>query len=180
MGDFNLSSKISQDVQKLEELCQTQKFIALKEITRVISNNQLDHILSDKQFLGKYFATSYYNFISDHKTITIRIGINTEFTINALEKINFHSELHMKEKIPEDEVFIVNDKTTTNVNIIDTYKRRFQNPDMSTSWLNSCLQLILAAFEHFLPEDEFKSPLGITLQSILSLNSNQPIDPTQI
>ena len=47
MGDFNLSSKIPEDKRKLERLCGSSKFCVLKEITRVISDNQLDHILAD-------------------------------------------------------------------------------------------------------------------------------------
>ena len=44
MGDFNLSHRHEQDQEKLKSLCQEGKYSALKEITRAISNNQLDYI----------------------------------------------------------------------------------------------------------------------------------------
>ena len=78
LGDFNLSPRIPKDVQKIEALCETEKYVALKEVTRVISNNQVDHVLADKSFQGKCLATSYYNFISDHKSIVIRMAIRSE------------------------------------------------------------------------------------------------------
>jgi endonuclease/exonuclease/phosphatase family metal-dependent hydrolase len=63
MGDFNLSVRKSSDLKKLEALCQETKFMALKEITRSASNNQLDHILLEKTFKNRFYATSYHNFI---------------------------------------------------------------------------------------------------------------------
>ena len=46
MGDFNLSHRNLDDQEKIVNLCQGQKTSVLHEITRSISNNQLDYIQS--------------------------------------------------------------------------------------------------------------------------------------
>ena len=68
-------------------------------------------------------------------------------------------------------------KTTGNRRI---FKRRIQNPDMSTCWLNSCLQLILSGFDHSQLEFHFQSELGTELLSLINTNQNESIDPTTI
>ena len=43
------------------------------------------------------YATSFNNFISDHKTITVRVGLNqNEFTKEFKMKITFDKESHLK------------------------------------------------------------------------------------
>ena len=76
MGDFNLSHRIFNDQQKIIGLCKKSKVSVLSEITRSISNNQLDYILIDEILKAICFVTSFNNFISDHKSITARIGLN--------------------------------------------------------------------------------------------------------
>ena len=76
MGDFNLSHRIDSHQEKLKALCNNSKENILKEITRSISNNQLDYVLVSRTLKENCFATSYYNFISDHKSIALRIGVN--------------------------------------------------------------------------------------------------------
>ena len=99
MGDYNLSHRIARDQQKLHELCQESKSNVLREITRSISNNQLDYILLDKTLEENSFVTSFNNFISDHKTITARIGLNeNRITEEILSKLTFNSESHLKAK----------------------------------------------------------------------------------
>ena len=81
MGDFNLSHRIKEDQRKIENLCQESKISLLREITRAISNNQLDYILADKEFIKNCFVTSYNNFISDHNSTVLRVALNgNEFT----------------------------------------------------------------------------------------------------
>ena len=234
MGDFNLSPKIPDDKGKLERLCGSSKFCVLKEITRVISDNQLDHILADKAFEDKCFATSYFNFISDHKSIVVRVAVNSEFTDEILEKISFESELHMKKKRETKDKTATNiqekivspkslqdtneteagiskkteDKTATNSlekivfpkslqdknkteaaisqknspKTVTTAKfsRRFNNPDLSTCWLNSCLQLILSGFDHSSEELHFDSELGLSLNDLVNVEPSRSLDPTDI
>ena len=68
-------------------------------ITREASNNQPDHILVDKNFEETCFATSFFNFISDHNSIVVRLGgLSNEFTSETLKKFHFDSELHLKSK----------------------------------------------------------------------------------
>ena len=64
MGDLNLSHRSKDDQVKIQDLCQETKSSYLREITRTISNNQLDYILGDKSFSDRCFVTSYKNFIS--------------------------------------------------------------------------------------------------------------------
>ena len=55
------------------------------------------------------------------------------------------------------------------------FRRRIINPDMASCWLNSCLQLILTAFDHSESDIEFFSELGKEFKKIQRLSS---IDPT--
>ena len=64
------------DRAKIQYLCESTKVNALHEITRSIINNKWDYILLDKKFVKHCFVTSYINFISDHKSICVRVGIN--------------------------------------------------------------------------------------------------------
>ena len=103
MGDLNLSSRVVEDRGKINQLCEDKKISALKEITRSISNNQLDHILIDRKISEISFVTSYHNFISDHNSIIIRIGLGkNKFTDEFKELLTFDREYHMKYKILED------------------------------------------------------------------------------
>ena len=75
MGDFNLSHRIPEDRKKIENICNPRKSSILHEITRKQSINQLDYVLVEKDLVDKCFTTSYNNFISDHNSITLRIGL---------------------------------------------------------------------------------------------------------
>ena len=96
LGDFNLTRKLSSDLKKLEMLCESDKYLALDEITRRASNNQPDHIIIKKIFEKFCYVTSYHNFISDHKSIVFRLGdLGNNFSKDTLVKINFDSEAHL-------------------------------------------------------------------------------------
>ena len=83
--------------KKLKQLCNKDKYIALNEIT-TIQCNQLDHVLAYKALKKILYATSFFNFISDHKSIIARIGLKkNEFSKQFLENLHFDSEKHMKE-----------------------------------------------------------------------------------
>ena len=103
MGDFNLSHRNEKDQEKLNVLCQLKKFSALAEITRAISNNQLDYILIDNQLRTNFFVTSYNNFISDHKTVICRIGLDDNKILDAIkQKMFFDKESHLKVRKSDD------------------------------------------------------------------------------
>ena len=105
MGDLNLSSRVEEDRRKIDQLCGNKKISALKEITRSISNNQLDHILINEDISKMSFVTSYHNFISDHNSITIRIGLGrNSFTDKMKEWLTFDIEYHMKGKEAADTI----------------------------------------------------------------------------
>ena len=69
---------------------------------------------------------------------------------------------------------------STRTEVVTQWSRRFQNPDLSTCWLNSCLQLILASLDHAHVENQFQSELGIMLSDLTKLDPGQSIDPTNI
>ena len=104
MGDFNLSHRLPKDQLKVIALCQETKVDALNEITRCISNNQLDYILINLHLIKICFATNFHNFISDHKTITARIGLNGNMFSNEFElRQTFDRESHLKSKHTEED-----------------------------------------------------------------------------
>ena len=99
MGDFNLSHRVMHDKEKLKKLCEDSKVSALCEITRSVSRNQLDYILIDNLLNESCYVTSYNNFISDHKSVTARIGLDgNEFTKEFKIRLTFDSESHLKSK----------------------------------------------------------------------------------
>ena len=192
VGDLNLSTGNSEDKRKLELLCSDDKFLALKEVTRLRSGKQIDHIIAMNEFQNNCFCTSYINFCSDHKAIIARMG--DEFTQEFLRKTTFSSEKHQKEttqmsetkKTPESEhrspkkmkmskhsrMSTVSarskspkgnkDKNENNLRDKE-FHRRFMNPDSSTCWLNSCLQLLLNGIDQMPYSPHFSSPLGLEL-----------------
>ena len=176
MGDFNLTFKKEGEQRKIDSLCKSDKYMALKEITRIQSNNQPDHILVDKKFKKHCFATSYFNFASDHKSIVVRLGEEgNELTPEALQRIHFDEELHLKSKKPEKEKGYINLEPRKENN--SSYRRKFLNPDSASCWLNSCLHLLLVAFDHSEWNTEIFSEFGKELYSMKCSNS---IDPTTI
>ena len=202
MGDLNLSHRIEKDQSKVSKLCQNTKVSALNEITRSISNNQLDYILMDEILRRSSFVTSYHNFISDHKSITARVGLNgNQFTCEFKVKLTFDRESHKKSNQTQesekntldqssnlmsdhnsDDSF---DSNTSSQNILNmeqtarqVFARKFQNVDMATCWLNSCLQLILAAFDHLDSQTFLTSELGIELMQLMTNEKENSLDPT--
>ena len=171
-GDFNLSHRIIADKKKLKDLCQETKVSMLHEITRSQSINQLDYILVDAILEPICFVTSFNNFISDHKSVTVRIGLHgSKITDEIKAKINFDKEFHLKAKITgssetdsTDSTNSANDATDTEgnysldedlnaeqsekINLDGAFERKFRNADMATCWLNACLQLMLIAIDH--------------------------------
>ena len=86
MGDLNLLPKSPKDLKKLKTLCGNEKSISLQEITRTLSGNQPDHILIKKQIEKFCYVTSYFNFISDHNSIVVRIGDETNLLTKEAEE----------------------------------------------------------------------------------------------
>ena len=88
IGDLNLNPRDSTQLNHLKLLCKEDKYLALKELTTRY-NNQLEHIVVNTTLKPFVYATSYFNLISDHKTVTIRFGIeNNQFTEAFLKKIS--------------------------------------------------------------------------------------------
>ena len=72
--------------------------MALQEATTV-NNNQLDHILISLSLKPFRFATSYFNFGSDHKPICLRMSSSDNaFSETFLQNINFDADLHLRKR----------------------------------------------------------------------------------
>ena len=152
MGDFNLSPRKETDKKKILDLCEPNRYQALNEITRRDSSNQLDHILVDKMFETCCFTTSFFNFISDHKSIVVRIGENgNELSDGIKSRIHFDSESHLKTnpKMHDERGHEYEQEEVVESNTIKVFERRIVNPDLSLSscWLNACLQMLLIAMD---------------------------------
>jgi hypothetical protein len=195
-------------------LCQETKTSYLNEITRTVSNNLLDYILIDNEFLEKYFVTSYNNFISDHNSTVLRFGLDeNEFTNEIKERITFDMESHLKRKMTERnsegsstssgsenlsheslcsmasdisehsgsiKYDIESDDQDVNVVQDQKFMRKFKNTDMSSCWLNSCIQLILSAMDHSESQDIFTSELGMELLHLQRSEQSSSLDSINV
>ena len=165
MGDINLSYKSPTDQKKLDIFRSYEMKMLLKEITRRLTDSQLDHIFVKEGFEKFCYATSYFNFISDHNSIVIRIGNeNNLITQEAKERIYFSEDMHLKNidhsKEGEETRFDASLNTKDieeNVQNCEQFKRRILNPDASSCWLNACLQLLSTALEHVKQQHELNS-----------------------
>lgn len=98
IGDLNLDPARVDDQSKLGDLCGKKRDRILNELT-TDQYSQLDHILLDKSRKQDNFSTSFYQFTSDHKCITVRLP--NIFKNNKQSK-KFKQRLHfdqMKETI---------------------------------------------------------------------------------
>ena len=209
LGDLNLSHRVKSDQAKLTTLCGTSKVNILDEITRSVSNNQLDYIVADKNLVEKSYATSFHNFISDHKSITLRVGLHqNEFSEEFKMRISFDQESHLKSKKVESPVTCSDSTKSTDdgdasmsslvkssssdtsvlegivpmgIDRSQVFSRRFRNVDLSTCWLNSVLQLILNAFDYSaLPPGSFTSELGQEVLKLINSDQANALDPSQV
>jgi hypothetical protein len=168
-----------------------------------------------------WFVTSYNNFISDHKSITARIGLNeNQLTDEVKQRLTFDRESHMKTKRKDEtkerstsdnedssldqslcsnlsETFTEGQSfdNSSEENLADeqspqqenssnqslqTFRRMFQNQDMATCWLNSCLQLLLVLIDHSDPPVSFTSDLGNALMQLKQNVKGNILDPTSV
>lgn len=181
MGDLNLSNRCSDDQEKLLKLCGLKKISFLQEITHSSNINQLDYILINKDLKPHCFATSYYNFISDHNTIVARIGSEENLIdANVKQRITFNKEKHLKRNKEE----VIREKTVKDKSLSpESHRlvRKFKNPDLRSCWLNSCLQLILTGldYDEDMVESMYSSNLGKLLLKIRS-ETDRSINPMAI
>ena len=102
LGDLNLNPRIPLEKKYLKKICGEDKYISLNENTR--ENNQLDHILVKKTLRPLVFTTSFVNFVSDHKTLTLRIGLQgNKFTKEFLQKCSFTDACNLSNDLKEDD-----------------------------------------------------------------------------
>ena len=98
IGDLNLNVSNLEDKKKLDIITGDSRFMALREST-TINHHQLDHILLEKSMRENTYATSFFNFSSDHKSICLRIASEeNEFNESFKERIFFNSDFHNKKR----------------------------------------------------------------------------------
>ena len=101
MGDLNLNPKLPSENERLKQLCSSDKSLALQEVT-TRQKNQLDHILVNHRMKSRVFVTSFLNFISDHKSIVMRLGINNnQLNSYIIQDLNLRSQRFMKKDATE-------------------------------------------------------------------------------
>ena len=98
IGDLNLNPKVPEQRNKLITLCGKTKYMALEEIT-TINGTQLEHVIIEKEMKKTSFATAYFKFASDHKSIAFRLASYANcFTAAFKQSINFDQDYHTKKK----------------------------------------------------------------------------------
>ena len=98
MGDLNLNPRENNDQLRLAQLCQNGQLEILLQEPTIKSYNQPDHILGDKSLKGKIFVTSFFNFISDHKTIVARVGLGDNTLLKNIEVRKVYSNKYTKDE----------------------------------------------------------------------------------
>ena len=172
LGDSNLSHRINDEHEKVKKICGSRRISLLNEITCSKSDNQLDYIIVEENMEKNCYATSFTNFISDHKTITVRISLGSRTLLKEIkERITFDRDSHLRTQ-----------KQTSFMHTSEknSFRRRFNNPDSASCWLNSCLQLLLAAmdFQVHVAKSSFTSELGLELLNLLSKSNKESLNPT--
>ena len=123
MGDLNLDpAKANGDQEsKLRQLCGTSRAQVLKEFT-FTNFNQLDHIILRTDLAKKSYSTSYRNPTSDHRTITIRLPVNSHaLSENFKTAMNYDQGLWttmMRKPYSDDDT---NQKIRFTEEIVNTY-----------------------------------------------------------
>ena len=72
------------------------------------------------------------------------------------------------------------DWSNESLNIQPSFNRRFNNEDLATCWLNSCLQLILLCLDYSGQNIVFHSELGKELEYLKSIENGMALDPTNV
>ena len=74
LGDLNLCPSRSKDQRILDILCGNERMLHLRAITTISqSPNQLDHIMVRLTIKHLVVTETFFNFISDHKSIIMRL-----------------------------------------------------------------------------------------------------------
>ena len=92
MGDLNLDANRDDDLRKLTVLLGNDKKRVLHEITTT-RNNQLDHVLLTEDLSSEFYCTSFYNYTTDHRVISIRIPFHGNlFSEDFKKKVYFDND----------------------------------------------------------------------------------------
>ena len=116
-----MSHRMRQDREKVHQLCQDKRTSMLNEVTRKQSVNQLDYILVENNLAKSCYSTSYNNFISDHNSIVLRIGLDgNSISSEIKQKITFDKECHLKKKIASCENYSESSNTSNASEVDDS------------------------------------------------------------
>ena len=113
--------------------------------------------------------------------------INQESSCDHIDSGNSETESQTSEDIDntsstEEQNTLSTEEQNSHTIAVDdqVFTRRFNNPDMATCWLNSCLQLLLSALDQQSSCIQFDSELGIELRRLQINESGRALDPTGI
>ena len=122
------------------------------------------------------------------------MGLNgNQFTDEIKERLTFDKESHLKKKLVEEisncsntssEEFETDNEdksfdsmaSYSSVQRTQHFRRKFKNVDMTSCWLNSCLQLILIALDHYSLRETLNSELGLELLKLRSSDQHISLD----
>ena len=194
LGDLNLSHRNTEDRKKINDLCDEDKISFLNEVTRLRSNNQLDYVFVHKKYLNNCFTTSYHNFISDHNSIVLRIGLENNILLDSIkEKITFNEDFHLKRNVKnlcsssndsESESCIDSDigeeKIVQDNKMTPIFKRNFANEDNVSCWINASLQMILAGLDYHDSRQCLSSELGAEIFSLGMMDSFESLSSLNV
>ena len=141
MGDLNLNPRNDTERERINQLCHEDLEIALQEETTTKTKNQVDHILVSRRLKKRVFVTTYYNFVSDHKGIVARIGINDNLLKDeVISNFQNTSEKFMK-KSPDTEGISQKSNYKFHQDVLQGKKKNSNADELSslegTNWLTS-------------------------------------------
>ena len=150
----------------MAQLCQYGQLEILLHEPTIKSYNQPDHILGDKSLKGKIFVTSFFNFISDHKTIVARVGLGVNTLSKNIEVRSAYSKKYTKDEYvkgtSERPSFYPNfKKKKKEESVLENHPSDTANLDLScldaTEWLNGD---VINAYSHIINQ-QFKENVYI-------------------
>ena len=163
----------------------------IKEHAFVTSYN---NFISDHNSIIVRLSLNEDNFTEEMK---IRINFNSELHLKSKERTTIDNAEQLNEAICEevednsevDEVMYEEPEDNSKMNKAmceepednsERFKRKFHNPDMSTCWLNSCLQLVLMGMDHSEDIIILNSELGLELLRLQAIKNDSSLDPSNV
>ena len=168
MGDINLSVDRNPDKSILDILCGNERILHLNDITTIGMNvRQLDHIMVRKTIKYTVQTDSYYNYISDHRTICLRISQYANDEQNTTD-----DSLKSIKKEKKDNKIVIDDEQDDDTELLypktsDMYLSSLEGTEwLNDNVINDYLELLgkkyrdVFIFPHFFAEMFFSRQRG--------------------